>query len=357
MNSGEFTALLSDWWQLNKRLNLPWKSGRDPYMIWLSEVILQQTRVAQGTPYFIRFYNRFPDVQALAKAPIDDVLKAWEGLGYYSRARNLHAAAQTIVQFHNGVFPQEYQDIIKLKGIGPYTAAAIASFSFGLPYPVVDGNVIRIISRILGITEPVDHPEIQNKIRYFVEQAILHTDPADFNQAIMDAGATVCTPAKPSCSSCPFQQHCVAFSNNAITSIPNKTPKAALKKRYFHYFDIQLPSGKMLIRQRQGGDIWRLLYELPLLETDNPAPLSFQQANDFLNEVFHQGCPTDISWSVKHVTKQKLTHQEIHAQIYSVMTDIAPDQIKHDFYLVDREKVSNFAFPKLLTDYIKTADF
>ena len=357
MNSGEFTALLSDWWQLNKRLNLPWKSGRDPYMIWLSEVILQQTRVAQGTPYFIRFYNRFPDVYALSIAPIDDVLKAWEGLGYYSRARNLHAAAQTIVQVHNGVFPQEYQEIVKLKGVGPYTAAAIASFSFGLPYPVVDGNVIRLVSRILGITAPVDRPEIKNKIRDFAEQAIMDADPADFNQAIMDAGATVCTPARPSCSSCPFQQHCVAFTSDAVNTIPNKTPKAPVKKRYFHYFDIQLPSGKMLIRQRQGGDIWRLLYELPLFEADNPAPVSFREASAFLDGVFHEGCPTDISWSVKHIAKQKLTHQEIHAHVYSIMTDIDPAQIKNEFYLVDREKVSNFAFPKLLSDYIKTAHF
>jgi A/G-specific adenine glycosylase len=326
-------------------------------MIWLSEVILQQTRVAQGTPYFIRFYNKFPDVFSLAQAPIDDVIKAWEGLGYYSRARNLHAAAQTIVQVYNGVFPQEYQEIIKLKGVGPYTAAAIASFSFGLPYPVVDGNVIRLVSRILGITEPVDRPEIINKIRHFVEQAIQHTDPADFNQTIMDAGATVCTPARPSCASCPFQQHCFAFTNNAVNNIPNKTPKPPVKKRYFHYFDIQLPSGKMLIRQRQGGDIWRLLYELPLFETDKPAPLSFQELRTFRYDIFYGSCPPDISWSVKHVAKQKLTHQEIHAHIYSVMTDIAPSQIKHDFYLVDREKVSNFAFPKLLSDYIKTADF
>ena len=357
MQSREFSDLLSDWWRIHKRLNLPWKTSKDPYVVWLSEVILQQTRVVQGSPYFLRFYTKFPTVFSLAEAPLDEVIKSWEGLGYYSRVRNLHATAQKIVNTYKGVFPQSYNELLKLKGIGPYTAAAIASFSFGLPYPVVDGNVIRLISRILGITEPVDRPEVKRRIQSFVEQAIRCMDAADFNQAIMDAGATMCTPARPACTQCPFQEHCHAHLRDIKDRIPVKAPKAALKRRYFHYFDIWLPNTKTLIHQRQTGDIWSMLYEFPMLASDHHSPLEIDEIVSFLKNVLISETWADVSCSLACVKKQKLTHQDIQAHIYRVDMGHMAEQIKPGFYLVDREKVSNFAFPKLLSDYIKAADF
>jgi A/G-specific adenine glycosylase len=351
-----FSKRLIYWYLQNKR-DLPWRNTRNPYEIWLSEIILQQTRVAQGLPYFEAFISAFPTVFDLANASEEQVLKLWQGLGYYSRARNLHQTAQIIVSNYKGSFPTTYNELLKLKGIGPYTAAAIASFSFDEAVPVVDGNVIRLVSRILGISEPVDRTDVKRKILTFVELAIGHSDPADFNQAIMDAGATLCTPMRPACQGCPFQQSCYAFLHEASARIPNKTPKTALKKRFFNYFDVRLPFDKIPIHQRQNGDIWGMLYEFPLLESDSASPVSWQDAASFLKILFPDDSLPEFSWSLARLKKQKLSHQEIQAHIYKVQMDHTPEQIKHEFYLVDREKVSNFAFPKLLSDYIKNADF
>jgi A/G-specific adenine glycosylase len=354
MNPETFKNKLLDWWQENKR-ELPWKKHTDPYKIWISEVILQQTTVQQGTPYYERFISLFPDVYSLATASEDSVIKAWEGLGYYSRARNLHFTAAYIVSEHKGVFPSSYQDILNLKGIGPYTAAAIASFAFGLQHAVIDGNVIRVVTRICGTSYPVDTPDVLKNIRNFVDMAIINTKAADFNQAIMDFGATRCVPKNPDCTICPLKTYCKAFYNQEVKLIPVKSKKLIRKSRYFHFLVCLLSDDKLIIHQRVAQDIWHSLHQFPLIETDSDVTLSknlIQQKLDTLFADKNAGINynlTDIS-----VHKQVLTHQNITGIFYRLAIDSRGFKIKKGHYLVERKKVSNFAFPKIISDYISS---
>lgn len=355
MNKQTFASELVRWWEVNKR-DLPWKNTKDPYKIWISEIILQQTRVEQGKPYYDAFVNNFPDILSLAGAEEDEVLKLWEGLGYYSRARNLHYTAKYIVSDLDGIFPTTHDDLLKLKGVGPYTAAAIASFAFDLPHAVVDGNVIRLVSRILGITQVVDNPIIHKEISDFVSASIKYTSPSYFNQALMDFGSMICKPTNPLCNACVFQSFCKAFNKDLVNQIPSKTRKAPRKNRYFHFFDFRIDHGDMtIIVQRSDSDIWKKLYEIPMIETNDASPLTEEDLRKGALEVLGTN---DIQLEVK-ATKlnitQILTHQKIHGIFYEFNVNNKLEKINPPYYLVKRKKVSNFAFPKIINDYLRTA--
>ena len=260
-----FADTLVSWYEDHKR-DLPWRGETDPYKIWVSEIILQQTRVQQGWGYYLRFIDNFPNVKALAEADEERVLKVWQGLGYYSRARNMHAAAREIMTVYHEQFPKEYDKILSLKGIGKYTAAAIASIAFHLPYPAVDGNVIRIVSRIFGVCDDVTQQSAIQKITEICETQIDSDQPGVFNQAAMDFGAMQCVPRNPDCDGCPFLSSCYAHKNNLVDVLPVKKRKSELKHRYFHY-TVYLSDNQTIIEKRTGSDIWKNMYDVNDFET------------------------------------------------------------------------------------------
>ncbi|HLN53584.1 MAG TPA: A/G-specific adenine glycosylase [Lentimicrobium sp.] len=262
----DFCHTILTWYQNNKR-ELPWRESSDPYKIWISEVILQQTRVEQGLPYYFRFLEAFPDIKALAGASEQDVLYTWKGLGYYSRARNMHHTAQIVMSAHKGNFPGNYTELIKLKGIGDYTAAAISSICQNEVHPAVDGNVIRVISRFFGVTEKSG--SLQRKIILDISRENISKDnPGEYNQAVMEFGAKLCTPAAPGCSICDLRLSCYAFKNKMTTLLPSKKEKIKRKTRYFNYFHFITPDGKVVIQKRTKKDIWLNLWEFPLVEAN-----------------------------------------------------------------------------------------
>lgn len=304
----DFGIKLLQWYRENQRA-LPWRATKDPYKIWLSEIILQQTQVIQGTAYYLRFIERFPQIKDLANAREEEVLKLWQGLGYYSRARNLHATAQVIVNQYGGSFPQFYQDILKLKGIGPYTAAAIASFCFNQPYAAVDGNVYRFLSRLKGVKTPIDSTEGKKEFAIMAQELLNDQNPGDHNQAMIEFGALMCRPSSPLCSECPFNEDCMALAQNSIADLPVKSKKTTQRKRYFNYFFIA-EDGVSYLEKRVGDDIWKNLYQLPMVETDKKVPSRklFAQLNK----------PLVLLAEYKHV----LSHQIIHASFYQADKDI-----------------------------------
>ena len=260
----KFADILIDWYAENKR-DLPWRETKDPYRIWISEIILQQTRVAQGYDYYIRFMERFPDVFTLADADEDEVMKYWQGLGYYSRARNLHAAARSIREA--GEFPKTYEGVLALKGVGEYTAAAICSFAYDIPRAVVDGNVYRVLSRWMGIDTPIDSTTGKKLFAQLAQELMDKSRPALYNQAIMDFGALQCTPASPDCLSCPLADTCLALANRSVDTLPVKQHKTKVTNRFFNYIYVRT-GGCTFIRKRTENDIWKNLYEPLLIETD-----------------------------------------------------------------------------------------
>jgi len=303
----EFASILLEWYDLNKR-DLPWRSTNDPYEVWISEIILQQTQVIQGIGYYEKFLKAFPNVRRLAAASEDQVLKMWEGLGYYSRARNLHAAAKSVVNDFDGVFPSTYKDIIALKGIGPYTAAAIASISFGLPHAVVDGNVYRFLSRFYGIETPIDSTIGKKEFTALANELLDRSAPAAFNQALMEMGALVCKPKNPQCQVCSFNAGCLAVGRNLVDKLPVKTKKVKQRVRFFHYIYV-VNEDKVYIERRSGNDIWKGLYQLPLIESD--VEMETEEVNRQL------GCKSIFISKKKHI----LSHQIIYAQFYAVLRD------------------------------------
>lgn len=264
-----FSRALLPWYRENQR-PLPWRTTADPYRIWLSEVILQQTRVDQGMAYWHRFVERYPTVAHLAQAPEQQVLKLWQGLGYYSRARNLRTAAQQVVKEHGGRFPADHAGLLTLKGVGDYTAAAIASICFGQPEPVVDGNVYRVLARVFGIATPIDSASGRKAFRALAAELIDPQHPGDHNQAVMELGATVCAPKQPRCGDCPLARKCIAKAEGRIAELPVKAKRAAVRERHLNYLWIEIAQG-ILLRQRGPGDIWQGLWELPLIETGKTA--------------------------------------------------------------------------------------
>ena len=345
----QFTSLLLAWKEANPR-PLPWKGERDPYLIWLSEIILQQTRVAQGLPYFERFRARFPDVYALAQASEDEVYKLWEGLGYYSRARNLMESARYIANELNGQFPDSYAGLKSLKGVGPYTAAAIASFAYDLPYAVVDGNVYRVLARVLGLSTPVD--TTQGK-RLFGEwaQKLLDTDaPGAYNQAIMDFGAMQCKPVSPLCDSCPMYDICEARKSAQVGKLPVKSKRLERRVRYFHYLVLKY-QGRVVLRKRREKDIWKNLFDFPLLESETPEMdrVSLQNAPIWKALMNESKPPVDFC---SKPYQQTLTHQRIIARFWEFELTEPRHAIEDEYFVEELENLSKFAFPKIVDWYL-----
>ena len=348
-NELEISRLLCGWYRTHKR-ELPWRESSDPYIIWISEIILQQTRVAQGMNYFLRFIKRFPDVLSLASADEDEVLKFWLGLGYYSRARNLHAAARDIMVRFDGKFPERYEDVISLKGVGEYTAAAIVSFVWNQPYPVVDGNVFRVLSRLFAEDTPID--TLKGK-RVFTELATIVMDPrntAQHNQAIMELGALQCVPQNPDCSTCPLKAHCAAYGAGNVQAYPVKQGKTKTRDRYFHYLHI-IYKGKTWLSRRKGKDIWEGLYEFPLIETDRAMDFAELQETDIFRQLFEGIGRLDVSVVLRGV-KHVLSHQILYAAFYRIEIERENETLK-SYLSVGVSDVEKYAVPRLIHIYLE----
>lgn len=346
-----FRTQLMAWFAQNHR-PLPWKGERNPYFIWLSEIILQQTRVEQGMPYYQRFVAAYPTVTDLADAPEDHVMKLWEGLGYYSRARNLHAAAKYIAYDCEGIFPKTYDEILKIKGVGVYTAAAIASFAYDSPYAVVDGNVYRVLSRYFGIDTPIDGGEGQKLFKALAQSLLDITQPANYNQAIMDFGATQCTPKVARCSSCPLMDSCTAMQQKQVDFLPVKAKKLIKKNRYLHYLVFKKEE-QTWIRRREEKDIWQHLYEFPLIETEEPNIGDSLIENDAFAKFFFTKVIPIRPTKISRVYKQQLTHQTIYATFYEL--EISDEKLlkNSDFVKIFEKEIKNFAFPRLFDWYFQ----
>ena len=337
-----FSKDIIDWYSVNGR-ELPWRNTRNPYLIWVSEIILQQTRVAQGYNYYMRFVERFPTVSDLAEAKEDEVLKYWEGLGYYSRARNLHAAAKSI----NGQFPTTYEDVLSLKGVGEYTAAAICSFAYDLPYAVLDGNVFRVLSRYYGISTPIDSTQGKKEFKQLVQELLDINRPALFNQAIMDFGALQCTPKQPLCQTCPLADSCIAYNNSLIDVLPYKQGKVKVADRYFNYFYFVDKEGNTYIHKRVLKDIWIGLYEFPLIETSEKSELAelLPKLEELTNGSFDD--VKQLISDYKHV----LSHQRIHTNIYKVYLTTGA-QLDQSYLKISETEIDLYPFPRLLHQFI-----
>ncbi len=348
INKKKFATKLLDWnIQKNKR-KMPWKGEKDPYKIWISEIILQQTRVQQGLAYYERFIKAFPDVKSLAMASQKKVYKLWEGLGYYTRCKNLIASAKYIHEELNDQFPEEYEDILALKGIGTYTASAIASFAFNKPYAVLDGNVFRVLSRFFGIEIPINTTVGK---KYYSELAQLLLDkknPAQYNQAIMDFGAVICKPALPLCCECPLQKKCVAFLTNRVSVLPINEKIIKQKKRFFNYLIVEYQQ-KFYVKKRTQKDIWQNLFEFILIETD-----SLKDENDFFKEEKFLSIFETSQFVVFHVSKmysQKLTHQLILGRFFHIKVN-SPLKNAKNYSLVSRKRINELPFPKFIASYL-----
>jgi A/G-specific adenine glycosylase len=340
-----FSGALLPWYRAHARA-LPWRSTRDPYRIWLSEVILQQTRVDQGMAYWERFVKQYPTVGHLAKAHEDDVLKLWQGLGYYSRARNLLTAARQVINEHGGSFPTTHAELLTLKGVGDYTASAIASICFDRPDAVLDGNVYRVLARVFGIDTPIDSSAGRKQFRALAQELIDPLHPGDHNQAVMELGATVCTPRNYTCMLCPLQPKCIAFASGRIDVLPVKEGIAKTRDRFFNYLYIRHPNGTY-VHQRGPKDIWQGLYELPLIESEKPV-----NKRQFLADLEGAHGP---GWKVhapSEEVKHVLSHQIIRAVFWEV---VAPDDFHFppNWKLVTYSKLKTLAVPRLIERWVE----
>lgn len=342
-----FNAPIHSWYSLYKR-DLPWRNTRNPYYIWLSEIILQQTRIEQGTSYYLRFIAEFPTISHLARASEDQILKLWQGLGYYSRARNLHFTAKRIHQEYNGKFPDDYQSIRALKGVGDYTAAAIASISFNLEYPSVDGNVYRVLSRYFGIYDPIDTGSGKKIFSNLAKELIKGTDPGTHNQALMEFGALQCTPRNPDCMRCPLNKTCHAYSFNKISELPVKKNKTKQRDRFFNYF-VLTGQDHIWMRKRTGKDIWKNLYEFPIVETSEETGIELLLGkNEFQHFIrADQLVIENVSnWKIHLLSHQRIRYRFIRIRLSGEIQ--APD----NFIRVNKQDIFNFAVPKLLETYL-----
>ena len=341
-----FTEKLMDWNRQSNYRSMPWKGEKDPYKIWLSEIILQQTRVEQGLRYYEKFITVFPTVQQLALAPDEEVYKLWEGLGYYSRCKNLLQTARRIHFDLQGVFPTAYSDIIKLKGVGVYTAAAIASFAFNQAHAVVDGNVQRVIARYFGITTPVDTVKGKSLFQELAYELLDKKRPGGYNQAIMDFGATICKPQNPLCHKCIQEKECVAHSKGFIEILPVKEKSLEKKKRWLYYFLVEI-NDKVYIRKRIEKDIWQNLHEFVLFESSTPVETPFQE-HFFLRRLF-----PSAGYEISHISrlyKQQLTHQHIQGKF--IVMRVASELALGDYILVEKKRLKNYAFPKFIKQFL-----
>lgn len=333
-------------WYLNNKRDLPWRGIANPYFIWLSEIILQQTRVAQGTPYYIAFTEAFPTIQDLAKAEEETVLKLWQGLGYYSRARNLHTAAKYVVNEFDGVFPSTFSEILKLKGVGDYTASAIASICFNEPTAVVDGNVYRVLSRYYGIDTPINTTTGVKEFKKLAQKLLDTKQPGDHNQAIMEFGARHCTPKNPDCNTCVFKNSCVAFLTNKVSLLPVKLKKTKVRHRYFNFLVPLSNTKKSYLEQREGKGIWQNLYQFPLVETEQVV-----NETDLLSEENFRSITK--GWDIESVSLynekamiHKLSHQHLHTRFWIVLLKSEMEQMQHISEIKDK------AVPVLIGNFI-----
>ncbi len=339
-----FSSKIIKWYSQHKR-ELPWRNTKDPYKIWLSEIILQQTQVKQGLPYYQKFVNTFPSVSELANANEEEVLKLWQGLGYYSRARNLHFAAKQIHQA--GFFPKEYKDIITLKGVGEYTAAAIASFAFKLPYAVVDGNVFRLLSRFYGIDTPIDTSKGKREFSEIAQTLLVKKEPDTHNQAIMEFGSQMCKPKQPNCNSCPLRDECVAFANNTIHLLPVKKGKVKVKTVFFEYFFFKM-NGYTLVNKRADDGIWQNMYEFPLITTDE-----LKNTEEILNHNQFESWVKGIDFSIESISEFKhiLSHRKINARFWEIKCQkTLPEST---FKKIEIETIHKLAVSRLIEKFIQ----
>lgn len=344
-----FSKNLTNWYSANKRC-LPWRKTTNPYCIWLSEIILQQTQVKQGLPYYEAFVAQYPSVFDLASAEESEVLKLWQGLGYYSRARNLHATSKYVANDLGGVFPNTYNELLKLKGVGDYTASAIASICFGEAAAVVDGNVYRVLSRYFGIDTPINTSQGAKEFKTLAQELIDKKNPAEFNQAIMEFGATQCKPKNPDCNSCPFQNKCVAFNSKRIDELPVKNKSAKAKKQYFNFLVFVSDDGKTILQKREGKGIWQNLYQFPLVETNKN-----YDANSFKSLIESHDLVKGSDFTFTLYNKDCVVHKLSHRHLYT------------KFWIVNVEKLSEpgiplgevrqYAVPVLIDNFIESFNF
>jgi len=340
-----FTETIIKWYDYNKR-ELPWRATKEPYKVWVSEIILQQTRIDQGLPYYIRFIENFPDVQSLANASEQEVLNVWKGLGYYSRARNMHQSARQVMEQYNGIFPADYNLLIQLKGIGSYTAAAVSSICMSEKKAAIDGNVVRVLSRYYGIQDAVGSTAMVKKTRWISAQLIPDQRPGDYNQAVMEYGALMCTPLNPQCENCELRNSCYAYENKLTSVLPIKKNPVKKKNRYFNYFHIVTPDGRYAVRKRTGDDIWKGLWELPMIESD----YLFSKEDLDLNEITRITgiiSPQIIDiYDKMHI----LTHQLLYVRFFTILANSAI--VDPALTLIDKSD-STYPHPRLIENFLK----
>ena len=334
-----FSRSIQVWYRRNHRI-LPWRETKDPYKIWLSEVIMQQTRVDQGISYYFKFVENYPDIFSLAEADEQEVLRLWQGLGYYSRARNLHSAAQQVVNDFDGVFPSNYKDIKTLKGVGDYTASAIASFAFDLPHAVLDGNAFRVLSRYFNDDTPIDTGQGAKLFKAYAEEVLNRNDPAEFNQAIMEIGAMVCKPKNPDCENCPLNESCSVLKEGDPKQLPVKSKKIKVTARHFHY--LIYPSQEIQLIKREGKGIWQNMYEFPMLEL--PDKSLKQEVKDIVEEKYGVIVLKKI-FSEKHI----LTHQHINATFWEIGEALNGEE----FLQTDLNTINEYPLPRLIERFLE----
>ncbi len=347
-----FSTKLIKWYELHKR-DLPWRHTQDPYKVWLSEIILQQTRVDQGMSYYVKFIDLFPTVKSLADAHEDIVLRAWQGLGYYSRARNLHATAKHIAYDLKGKFPSTQQELLRLKGVGAYTSAAIASFCFGEKAAVVDGNVMRVLTRLHGISEPIDSTEGKKLIKQIADECIDTRNPGLYNQAIMEFGAIHCTPHNPLCNNCPFDASCVALAKGKVKELPAKSKKTAVKDIWMYYFFIQ-KGENTFIKKRTANGIWKGLHDFPLIESQKQL-----KAEDLIESFIKENkLPTDSEvLSIGEEYIHILSHRKIHARFISIQTQRSWKQLPEDVFEIAVKDIDLYGVPRLIDKFLEKGNF
>lgn len=344
-----FKKKLKHWYSINKR-NLPWRATSDPYRIWLSEIILQQTQVKQGLPYYKSFVKTYPTIYDLAKANEQDVLKLWQGLGYYSRARNLHYTANYIVSELNGEFPANYSQLLQLKGVGDYTASAIASFAFNEATAVVDGNVYRVLSRVFGLETPINSTAGIKAFKTLATSLIDTKDPSTYNQAIMEFGSVHCKPKNPNCASCPFNDNCVALQNKTIDLLPVKINKTKVKTKFFNYLVFRDAKDQTLFEKRTQKGIWKNLYQFPLIETEKSLDISEVEQLD-LKPYIKENLNFDISLYNETDKVHKLSHQHLHTKFWIIDTPELPKQA------ISINKIKDYPTSVLINDFIDEFKF
>lgn len=353
MSPKVFSERILEWYGVHKR-DLPWRNTENPYFIWLSEIILQQTRVSQGLPYFEKFAENYPSIEALAQAPEEEVMRLWQGLGYYGRARNLHACAKEIFENRQSTFPKTYRELLQLKGVGSYTAAAIASFAYGEPVAVVDGNVFRVLSRVFGISEDIMSSKGKKTFESFANMLIPKNSAAAYNQAIMEFGALQCVPKSPDCRSCPLKEGCFAYQKSMVEQLPVKSKKLKIKERFFQYNHI-VCGAYTVVKQRGKGDIWQGLFDFPLKEVALTTSLSERAPYVFEP---NDNIETQSVLEDPHIYKHILTHQRIFANFVKF---VIREQHKINlekwaqakgFLLVDEDQLESLAKPRLILRYL-----